>query len=76
MNIKPNLTSFDFIDFFFKRLSFLFFLFFLLLLIIINNNCPFAGVELNFAIEVNEAREASATELEHEYVHDSDVHQH
>jgi FKBP-type peptidyl-prolyl cis-trans isomerase SlyD len=38
--------------------------------IIIDNNHPLAGVELNFAVEVTNIREASDVELEHGHVHD------
>lgn len=42
--------------------------------VFVDNNHPLAGVQLNFAVEVTGIREASATELEHGHVHDSNEH--
>ncbi|VAW39703.1 FKBP-type peptidyl-prolyl cis-trans isomerase SlyD [hydrothermal vent metagenome] len=42
--------------------------------VFIDNNHPLAGVELNFAVEVTNVREASSTELEHGHVYDSNEH--
>ena len=42
--------------------------------VFVDNNHPLAGVQLNFAVEVTNIREASKTELEHGHVHDSNEH--
>lgn len=42
--------------------------------VFVDNNHPLAGVQLNFAVEVTDVREASKTELEHGHVHDSNEH--
>jgi len=42
--------------------------------VMVDNNHPLAGVQLNFAVEVTDIREASKTELEHGHVHDGNEH--
>ena len=42
--------------------------------VFVDNNHPLAGVQLNFAVEITNVREASETELEHGHVHDSNEH--
>ncbi|HHH45352.1 MAG TPA: peptidylprolyl isomerase [Gammaproteobacteria bacterium] len=42
----------------------------------VDGNHPLAGVELNFAVEVIEVRDASPEELEHGHVHGPDGHHH
>ena len=43
-------------------------------MVFVDNNHPLAGVHLNFAVEVSNIREATATELEHGHVHDGNEH--
>lgn len=42
----------------------------------VDGNHPLAGVQLNFAVEVVEVREASKEELDHGHVHGPDGHDH
>lgn len=42
--------------------------------VIIDNNHPLAGVELNFAVEVTNIREATQVEIEHGHIHDENSH--
>ena len=42
----------------------------------VDNNHPLAGVQLNFAVEVTDIREATKEELDHGHVHGPDGHQH
>ena len=42
----------------------------------VDGNHPLAGVELNFAVEIIEVREASQEEIEHGHVHGADGHHH
>jgi FKBP-type peptidyl-prolyl cis-trans isomerase SlyD len=42
----------------------------------VSGNHPLAGMQLHFAIEVLEVREATAEELEHGHVHGAGGHQH
>jgi len=44
--------------------------------ITVDGNHPLAGVQLNFAVEVMEVREASAEEMEHGHVHGPEGHEH
>lgn len=42
----------------------------------VDGNHPLAGVQLNFAVEVMEVRDASEEELDHGHVHGPGAHQH
>ncbi len=42
----------------------------------VDGNHPLAGVELNFAVEIVEVRDASEEEIEHGHVHGPDAHHH
>jgi len=42
----------------------------------VDGNHPLAGVELNFAVEVMEVREATAEEIQHGHVHGKGGHHH
>ena len=42
----------------------------------VDGNHPLAGVELNFAVEIIEVRDASQEEIEHGHVHGADDHHH
>ena len=42
----------------------------------VDGNHPLAGVELNFAVEVTDVRDASAEELSHGHVHGAGGHHH
>lgn len=44
--------------------------------VFVDNNHPLAGVQLNFAVEVTNIREATETEVEHGHVHDEHSHHH
>ncbi|HOP23457.1 MAG TPA: peptidylprolyl isomerase [Gammaproteobacteria bacterium] len=44
--------------------------------IFVDNNHPLAGVQLNFAVEVTNIREATDTEIEHGHVHGEGGHHH
>lgn len=44
--------------------------------ITVDGNHPLAGVELNFAVEIMEVREASAEEIDHGHVHGPGAHDH
>ena len=44
--------------------------------VFIDNNHPLAGVQLNFAVEVTDIREATKEELDHGHVHGPDGHHH
>lgn len=44
--------------------------------IVVDGNHPLAGVQLNFAVEVLEVREASTEELDHGHVHGPGGHDH
>jgi len=44
--------------------------------ITVDGNHPLAGIELNFAVEVMDIREATKEELEHGHVHGSGGHHH
>ncbi len=43
-------------------------------MVFVDNNHPLAGVQLHFAVEITDIREATKTELEHGHVHDSNEH--